>query len=125
MLNREYLIKVRNVIISHATNFRYTDWRVGKPKDILEHKCGTCACVAGFTEILYIQDNPEKDIYNIDVRDILGVTWDESEFLFYCHALDDIPQIQLSEATYRDAIQRIDHLLKKDGYDISTLSTVS
>lgn len=125
MLNRELMLKTRQLIIDHNEQFNYTEWRKGTPKSILLHTCGACACVGGFAEVAYLKENPGKERDATNSRKILGLTDEQAEYLFYCGSLDDEPSIPLlKETSYREAIKRIDYLLMKDGYDISTLPTI-
>lgn len=123
-LNAELLVTTRNTIITHYKQFDYKSWRVGSVVAILNHKCGTCACVAGFAEAIWIHQHPNLPDMYVDMRDKLGLTYEQSEFLFYCEPLDDYPGVDLGQADYVEAIKRIDYLLMKDGYDISTLPTI-
>lgn len=121
-MNRELLIKVRETLVAHESRFDYSDFvrdrLTGLGQVFGEHlmiSCNTVACVAGWTCAIV---DPTKEInwYADDhARDYLKLSQEEANFLFFCHALGPFEYKHTSEATFQDALDRIDYLLS-DSY---------
>lgn len=133
-MNKENLIKTRDAILAHKERFVYGTFFSGplmsRPDDLLseEHTCGTVGCVAGFAAGLAMQEGYE--VYNSPgvvpiAKQFLRIeTGWATPFLFYAEGSDcieylfrghpkfrHIPKVNLSVATYEDAVDRLNLLI--------------
>lgn len=145
MANVERLKQVRMAIVNFEENFNYanyfTDRETGEAKyqgfilpasapEVLNHNCGTCACVAGFAVALSTTNKATRDCWD-NAAEWLGLTWKESEWLFTPYGGDedsnrliestiqfeydeDFPGYSCctQEQGYNEALRRIDHLIE-------------
>jgi hypothetical protein len=144
MANVERLKQVRMAIVNFEENFNYsnyfTDRETGEAKcqrfvpvsapEVLNHNCGTCACVAGFAVALSTTSKPTRDCWD-NAAEWLGLTWKESEWLFTPYTYDE-DKYDLLKSTKEfeydpdfpgygcctqeqgvvEALRRIDHLIE-------------
>lgn len=121
MLNKANLIKVRNTIIAHNEQFNYqhfigsnlssqyaTDTLLDR---LAEHECDTTACVAGWSTLLAKQEGRPYDGLISTAREWLGLNRDDMCFLFYTESGHGEPELLLSEATWHDAVKRLNILI--------------
>ena len=141
MVNILELEKVRARIIEYPENFDYEhiicrkDKTTDDPrtdsvrsKELLQHNCNTCGCIAGFT---LCSIPPSERWYDplIQASDILGITYAERRFLFFARKpyLDDPESTYFQEYDYPvnfliedcsqeegriEALKRIDFILE-------------
>ena len=104
-------------IVEHATQIAIYD----------ADNCGTCACVAGWTEILNRIPILKLDVAfgcstEIIARRVLQLDSDDSRFLFFGAKGYGLPDLGISadmdEETFgiQDAIERLNILINKEGF---------
>jgi hypothetical protein len=117
-INRENVQKVRDHIANLPPEHFRMDWWVAtlsergynhKPpsrEQLINHTCGTCACIGGWTMALLGKTEdllgPEDD-----AGKLLGLSASQADKLFYPHGTGK----SYSEYTIPDAVAVLDHLL--------------
>lgn len=89
----------------------------------LVHECGSCGCIGGWTEALFLSDRVELPSEE-ETRGLLGLDYDEGSDLFY-PPREQIPEWVDSEwknILPRHAVQVLDHLLETGKVDWSIIT---
>jgi hypothetical protein len=85
----------------------------------LEHKtydCGTCACVAGWTNLLsrIPNQNENEFVFADDLAGLaLELNSEDKDFLFQGYGGHDIEFVSIRRATIDDALERLNILIKE------------
>lgn len=112
--------KLTKYIVNTIHNGNPTDQTLHDALTTTEHGCGTCACVAGWVGVLDQTGTIKKNTAIDDLaRNILGLTFRDSEFLFMGESGHNEPFIDLNNSKIDDAIHRIQILIdiEKDKED--------
>lgn len=122
-LNRENVQKVRDFIAAldpKHFNMRYWTTRLegGAPhyvshSDLIAHRCGSCACIGGWTEALLSESEDEER----DAGDLLGLGEVDRDALFYPDNVGPYEDITIPQA-----VAVLDHLLETGEVDWSVAS---
>ena len=118
MLNVERLKTLREFLVKHEDRFAYSvmlsDWDHCRYGDITQNDCGTLACVGGWALALFHPDLPLSHVFRWkEANRVLGLTDMQGYFLFWGEDMFGFPKIDLETATLRNALDRIDYLIKE------------
>lgn len=81
----------------------------------LKHDCGTCGCIGGWAQALLSKKGEPEEF---EPRDLLGLTSDEAEELFYPR----LPNDRLwNSVTIPEAVKVLDHLIETGKVDWSII----
>lgn len=124
-VNVPNIIRLRDAILAAPENFDMHYWgRRGEtllspsPEEVIEHTCGTIACIGGWTAALFF---PEADriveITEYQVGEVLGLTPNQVSHLCY-------PTVKMNgrrpyDATNVEAARVLDHIIETGQVDWS------
>lgn len=125
MVNVERLKTLREFLVKHEDRFDYgtfcSDKGLNTFGEMLRPECNTLACVGGWAIALFDPDaEANRDSwYSFIAAECLGLNDAQTDFLFYGAPKFGFPSISIDHAPLRNALDRIDYLIKEAEDDLS------
>ena len=118
MVNVERLKTLREFLVKHEDRFDYGTFsglHQGTFGDMLRPGCNTLACVGGWAIALFDPDVNVgwNQLYAPIAARCLGLNSEQEDFLFYGAPKFGFPSIHIDHAPLRNALDRIDYLIKE------------